>query len=134
MGKEIARHDLTDNRLHTIAVFGDFLHQLIHHDLVISLKLSTERISHQLLRQVSSHVCLALRDKSLQVLRISEGLATGEHTRSIDRTAGVVFRPPAANRVVVLQPETDRVENPMAGGTGRWEILRVDAGALIRRR
>ena len=62
----IAGDDLADQGLHTIVVFGNGLHQVIHHDLVIAFELAAEGIG---VLTVFTAVSWILGDRTLNDLR-----------------------------------------------------------------
>src|SRR4051812_45329708 len=66
LSERVARDDLGDQGLHMIAIFGDGFHQAIHHNFVIALELTTERIGQQFLRQVPGELGLLGGDDDLE--------------------------------------------------------------------
>ena len=114
MGEGIARDDLTDHRLETIAVLGDGFHEPINHDLVVALDLAAQGIGEQLFGEIAGEVVGASGDDGLQFLRRGEMLAAGEFACRVDRATGVVLVAPAADGVEILEAEPDRVEDAVA--------------------
>src|SRR4051812_16389630 len=71
---------------------------------------------HPLDEVADEQLALRLRQDLLQGRRTDKLLARGELTRGIDRLVLDLFAP-AAEHVVILEPEAERVEPRVAGGT-----------------
>src|SRR5712672_3283257 len=66
--ERIAGDDPGDERLHTVAILGDGLHEMIDHDFVVAFELPAKGVGQQFLREVPRELVLPRGDDDLQFL------------------------------------------------------------------
>src|SRR5580765_5513936 len=91
MSERIAGHNFSNECLHTIAVPGDGFHQIIHHDFVVTFKLTAQRIGQQFLSHVAGKVALSPGDDGFQLFGRREAFSTGKFARGIYRPTGIIL-------------------------------------------
>ena len=128
MSERIAGHNLGDESLHTIAVFGDGCNQLIHHDFVVTFKLAAQGIGQQFLRHVTGKVVRSRGDDGFQLFGRSEVFSTGKFARGINRPSGIILVAPPPDGVKILQAKADGIKDLVAIGASG--ILDVQFRAL----
>src|SRR5215207_6466841 len=95
--ERIAGDDLGNERLYAVAITGDGVHEVIHHDLVVALERAAEGVGEQSFGEVPRQLVLTRGDNGFQLLWGSEALFTGQLTRGVDRPSCIVPITPACD-------------------------------------
>ncbi len=105
-------------RLHAVVLLTEPADDALHRAAVVALEAAAERIRQHLLGQRARELRHHPAEHFAHLRRRLERLPRRQRTARVDREAAVHL-PPLADRVVVLEPEAERIHAGVTGGANR---------------
>src|SRR6516162_5221491 len=115
MPEGIAQRDPLDEDRRLVSIGFQRLDTVVNDTLIEAIQLPAEGVAEQLTGQVADEFRFLLEQHGLQFARSVELVAGGQLADGVNGLAGL-FGTESADRVEVLQAETERVHALMAGG------------------